>query len=94
VPDQHDPFQVYFVISGSAPLRGRPSKYGAVKALLSYDVVVADIEDSGTRFVKVKTASGLEGYVRDDHLRAYIDYRAVLAKSGGQWRMTLFIAGD
>jgi hypothetical protein len=35
-----------------------------------------------------------QGFVALQYIRSPVDYRAYFQKSGGRWRMTLFIAGD
>ena len=93
-PDGSDHFATYFVISDNAPLRDRPSKYGAIVDTLSYVIVTAVIGGEGTEFLKVKLATGSQGFVHEDDLRSALDYRAILQRSDGEWRITAFISGD
>ncbi|NNE25123.1 MAG: hypothetical protein HKN11_21185 [Rhizobiales bacterium] len=94
LPQDADPYTTYLVITKDAPLRDRPSKYGAVISSLSYDIVTGIEGGEGTKFQKVKLASGAQGFVHEDHLRSSIDYRARLQKRNGKWTITLFISGD
>ena len=93
-PDGSDHFATYFVISDDAPLRDRSSKYGSIVATLSYDIVTAVDGGEGTKFLKVKLASGLQGFVHEDNLRSALDYRIILQRSNRDWRITAFISGD
>jgi hypothetical protein len=93
-PDGNDPFTTYFVISKAVPLRDRPSKYGSTVGTLSYDIVSSVIGGEGTKFQKVKLASGAQGFVHEDSLRSSIDYRAILKKNNQKWNITAFVSGD
>ena len=94
LPQDTDPYTTYLIINKNAPLRGRPSKYGAVIGTLSYDVVTGIEGGEGTKFQKVMLASGVQGFVHEGDLRSSIDYRARLQKLKGKWAITLFISGD
>jgi hypothetical protein len=94
LPHDADPYTTYLIITENAALRDRPSKYGAVITALAYNVVTGIAGGEGTRFQKVKLASGTQGFVHEDDLRSSIDYRARLKKLNGKWTITLFISGD
>jgi hypothetical protein len=94
LPHDADSYSTYLIITENAALRDRPSKYGEAIAALSYDVVTGIKGGEGTKFQKVKLASGAQGFVHKDDLRSIIDYRARLQKLNGKWTITLFIAGD
>lgn len=94
LPHDADPYTTYLIITRNAALRERPSKYGAFIAALAYDVVTGIAGGEGTKFQRVKLASGTQGFVHKDDLRSSIDYRARLQKLNGKWAITLFISGD
>ena len=45
-------------------------------------------------WVGVRLPGGAEGYVGRRYVRSSLDYRAMFAKSDGQWRMKFLVAGD
>ncbi|MEA3013613.1 MAG: hypothetical protein QOD42_2158 [Sphingomonadales bacterium] len=45
-------------------------------------------------WTRVRLADGRAGFIETAHLLSPIDYRAIFEKRDGQWRMTMFIAGD
>ncbi len=92
-PDD-DVFATRFVVGTSVALRQRPSLYGRVLARLSHDIVTVLEGGDGTRFTKIKLASGKTGFVHEDFLRSAVDYRAHFVRHDGTWAMTVFLAGD
>jgi hypothetical protein len=42
----------------------------------------------------VTLGNGRSGFVRREHVRSVIDYRATFEKVDGKWLMTTFLAGD
>lgn len=93
-PDDIDPFEALFVTGTGVAMRGRPIRYGAVLDRLDHEVVRLRDWVSGTSYVGVERTDGAKGYVHEDYLRAYLDYRAVFEQVDGEWTMTAFIAGD
>lgn len=67
-------------------------------ATLRYDIVRRDEKGvaPGPRpeWVRVLTATGKVGYLRDRDLRSPIDYRACFHKEADRWLLTTFVAGD
>ncbi|MGI9463889.1 MAG: SH3 domain-containing protein, partial [Aestuariivirgaceae bacterium] len=70
LPDDSDPFTTYLITNTTAPLRHRPSKYSTIIDILAYDVVTGVAGGEGTKFQKIKLASGTEGFVHEDDLRS------------------------
>lgn len=94
LPEGMDPFEALFVTGTGVALRARPIRYGKVLGRLDHEVVRHRDWVSGTRYVGVARGDGTEGYVHEDYIRAYLDYRAIFEEVDGDWRMTTFIAGD
>jgi hypothetical protein len=71
-----------------------------VVASLSFDVV--EVADWGTKsagggkqfWVRVKLASGQQGYIASAYVRSPFDYRIVFEKQQGRWQITTLVAGD
>jgi hypothetical protein len=101
-PDDMDGFTSLVCISENVPLYKNPSADDNPAATLHYDIVlpVGDAREGSkksgenSQWRKVKTLSGIEGYVMKKYLRSPIDYRATFHKKSGVWKMTNFIAGD
>jgi len=91
--DDEDVFEQLVVISDKAKLRAGPEADSKVVAKLAWDVVTA-VEASGDILTKVRLADGREGWLPADQLYSPLDYRAVVEKRGGAWRITAFVAGD
>ncbi len=97
-----DPFEYVAIIGKNVRLRSAPGIKAPQLASLSNDIVklITAGQPSeppnvdGFRWVKVKTGSGVQGFVADKYIRSPIDYRAYFKKIKGQWRMTVFLAGD
>ncbi len=94
LPSDSDPYSTYLVISNNAALRDRPSKYGTLVGLVSYEIVTAIKGGEGTEFVKVKLSTGVQGFLHKDDLRSTVDYHAILRKVDGRWQLSVFVSGD
>jgi hypothetical protein len=97
-PDDLDAFSYVVVTAPAAPLRQRPAPEAPMVATLRYDIVRRDEKGvaPGPRpeWVRVLTATGKVGYLRDRDLRSPIDYRACFHKEADRWLLTTFVAGD
>lgn len=101
LPSDADPSQYAAVILTKVDLKAEPASDSSVIRTLSYDVVrILDASTSGetspevSRWVKVQTMTGVEGYVNANSIRRPSDYRACFTKVDSKWVMTLFAAGD
>jgi hypothetical protein len=101
-PDDIDSFEYNAIFGNNVNLRAEPDLKSKPIALLSYNVVKVDyqnsVKKSGTEdeysWLKVETMGGKRGFVSADFVRSAIDYRAGFEKKKGVWKMTVFIAGD
>ena len=89
----------YLVVLGeNVPVLETPRDTGIVAARLSYDIVRRASPEMGVKvpveWVRVRPPIGVAGYIRRQHVRSPIDYRAVLDKQGDRWVLTAFVAGD
>ena len=95
-PKNYEAFDYVAVTGKNVKVREKASIDGKVLEYLSYEVVKKDpdAENSAGEWIKVTTSSGKTGYVSEKFVRSPIDYRACFKKVKGQWRMTVFVAGD
>ena len=103
-PDDLDAFtNRYCVITGkNVNLRKDGDLKAAVIASLSYNIVKVDEEnsiegrgkDGEMDWYAVETLGGMKGFVKAEFVRSPLDYRAGFQKVKGQWKMTMFVAGD
>jgi hypothetical protein len=90
-----DAFDTFLAAGTGIALRAAPRVSGRRIARLDWELLtlVPATGNSGA-WLRLRTDGGRTGYVRRDLLRSPVDYRALFEKSGGQWRMTAFLAGD
>lgn len=95
-PGDFEAFDYVAVTGKNVKVREKPSMDGKVLEYLSYEVVkkYSDMGSDTGEWVKIFTPSGKTGYVSTKFSRSPIDYRACFKKFKGQWRMTVFVAGD
>ena len=98
-----EPYSQLIVTGRDVHLRRSPSLEGEILGVLSYDIVTSlseanlpktTINGETHSWVKVKTITGIEGYVYGKYVRSPIDYRANFQKKGEAWKMVFFVAGD
>lgn len=95
LPEYADPFETYFVTGDGVALRDRPSKSGDVISRLSYDIVtLLGSDEGGVPYRKIRLQNGTTGFAHSDFLRSSVGYRVFFASDNGQWKMTMFLAGD
>lgn len=91
---EEDPFDVVVAVQPDAVLRATADEQSRIVAPLSWDVLTLRSDDGGDEWLPARMRDGRDGFVHRRHVRSPLDYRAVFAKIGGRWRMTVFIAGD
>lgn len=90
-PKDLDPSNHQVVLNPNVKLRETPSQSGRVLATLSYNIVEVIERDT---WMKVKTESGLTGYMESAYIYSPAAYRMCLAKdSSGMWRIASLKAG-
>ena len=75
-------------------LRSAPSASAPVRALLNWDILYTDAEENPGAWHKVRTAAGLEGFVRAADVRNGMELRIYFERVGGRWLVTSLVAGD
>ncbi len=101
-PEDLDVFKHRVVIGKNVNLRKDGSANAPVVAALSYNIVKVDEEnsiegrgkDGVMDWYAVETLGGKKGFVKAEYVRSPVDFRAGFEKIKGEWKMTIFIAGD
>lgn len=89
-----DPFGVMLVTGARVPLLAGPNAAALPLRLLSW-IMVAPVsgDDFGKPFRRVRLG-GQTGYVETAKLRSALDYRLVVSRTRGSWKIEAFVAGD
>lgn len=95
-PEEIDAFQHVAVLGTDVRVRAEPDLSSRVLATLSFDIVpLADGAVPGRgEWTAVKLRDGRTGHIASRYIRSPIAHRAFLTRKGGQWRLSLFVAGD
>ena len=89
-----DPFDVMLVTGARVPLLARPSATARPLRLLSWIMVSpVSADDFEKPFRRVRLGSRT-GYVETAKLRSALDYRLVVSRTRGAWKIDAFVAGD
>lgn len=93
LPEDADAFESLLAVKRGTALRSRPQDDAPAVAPLDWHLLTlhGDTEDG---WMRASLADGRSGYIRREHVRSPLDYRAHFRKIGGRWRMTSFVAGD
>jgi hypothetical protein len=91
-----DPFAAMIVLGEDVPLLAAPRGDAKALAMLSWDVVSLDpeLDSELSEYARVSTLNGKTGWVPEDRLRSYIDYRLVAERGANGWQIRSFVAGD
>lgn len=91
-----DPFEVVVVTGDRVPLRSAPWANARPLRLLSWVAVTPLTGDDYEKpFRRVSLPAGkVIGYVESAKLRSPIDYRMVVSRQRGVWKIHAFVAGD
>jgi hypothetical protein len=93
-PERLDSFQCSAVIGARVRVRASAEPGSAVLASVSYQIVQVLQEQRNTAATHVSIPSGTTGFIATPFVRSPVDYRAIFQKTGGQWRLRAFVAGD
>ena len=99
-PDKLDAFEHGVIVGENVRVRQMATPDSPVVTSLSFDVV--EVTDWGAKsteggkqeWVRVKLASGQQGYIASAYVRSPLDYRIVFEKRQGRWLITTLVAGD
>lgn len=90
-PEDEDPYSQVLVFGTNTPLLNAPGGEAIVVAGWQSARIASGPDDGFTRIV---LADGQSGWVESDHLRELLDYRVVVERVRGVWRITAIVAGD
>jgi len=94
-PEDLDPFTYIAAINKNVTIHESPSKNSKILKKINYDILlVLDYYDEYNNWKKVMTVDSLSGFVQKEFVRSPIDYRAILQKEKGKWKITSFVSGD
>ncbi len=104
MPPEFDPFTSYMVTGTNVNVRSGPNIDSSSIAKLSYQVVTIgeynqdvkeDPKSPQCLWQKVCLADGSTGYICDQYLRSFLDYRVFFEEKGKkQWKITILVVGD
>jgi hypothetical protein len=82
------------VLGPAVNLRAQPSTASASLRKLNWELVSTEEPSADGKWTKVKGADGKSGYIRNDYLRGYLDYRIGFERKEKGWVISFFVAGD
>ena len=94
LPADRDAFMTLLAVRPGAALHRAPSEASAVIRRLDWDLLTLAPKGGDEGWFPVVLEDGGTGYVRSEHVRSPLSYRAVFSKQNGQWKMTVLVAGD
>ncbi len=89
-----DPFDVMVVTGARVPLLMAPSATSRPLRLLSWTMVEPISADDFEKPFRQVRLGGQVGYVEASKLRSPLDYRLVVSRAPGGWKIAAFVAGD
>jgi len=94
-PEDYDPFSFVAAINKDVEIHENPSKKSKIIKKINYEILMlVDFEDENNNWKKVMTVDSVYGFIQKDFVRSPIDYRVILQKEKGKWKITSFVAGD
>jgi hypothetical protein len=94
LPADRDAFMTLLAVKPGAALREAPSETSPVIRRLDWDLLTLAPKGAVEGWFPILLEDGGTGYVRWEHVRSPVDYRAVFSKQDGRWKVTVLVAGD
>ncbi|MGL5838538.1 MAG: SH3 domain-containing protein [Sphingorhabdus sp.] len=82
------------VLGPAVNVRTQPTTASSSLRKLNWEVVTTTPGSSDPGWSKVQLADGKTGFIRNDYLRDYLDYRIGFERKDKGWVISFFIAGD
>jgi hypothetical protein len=82
------------VLGPAVNVRAGPSTATVSTRKINWEVVTTLERSSDELWTKVQGTDGKTGYIRNDYLRDYLDYRIGFERKDKGWVISFFIAGD
>ena len=89
-----DTLETYVAIVPAMSLRSAARAHAPVIARLHWDILKLEEVSDDQMWARVSKRKGRRGYVRLDQIRNPLDYRLLVAKTRGAWRISALVAGD
>jgi hypothetical protein len=93
-PDNVDAFEFGAVTGTNVRIRTAPNLNAPVIKTVSHVILELAFEEKPVEEWTAVKLDGKTAHVDSRYIRSAIDYRANFVRSGGRWRMVLFLAGD
>jgi hypothetical protein len=91
---ERDAFMTLLAVKPGAALRAGPSDDSPVIRRLDWDLLTVEPKGAVEGWFPIELGDRGTGFVRWEHVRSPVDYRAVFSRQNGEWRMTVLVAGD
>jgi hypothetical protein len=93
-PGSLDSFECAAIVGDRVRVRASADPGSAVVGSVSYEIVQVLPVQRESATTAVRLANGRSGFIAPAFVRSPVDYRAIFQKTGGQWRLRAFVAGD
>ena len=93
-PDNLDSFECAVVVGDRVRVRVSADPGSAVVGSVSYEIVQVLTPPREGVTTRVRLANGRPGFIASRFVRSPVDYRAIFQKTGRQWLLRAFVAGD
>ena len=93
-PSRLDSFECAAVVGDRVRVRASDDPGSAVVGSVSYEIVQVLPAQRESTTTQVRLPNGRSGFIASAFVRSPVDYRAIFQKTGGQWRLRAFVAGD
>jgi hypothetical protein len=82
------------ILGENVKLRAKPNNSAASKGLLSWEFVKIADGEQPSGWTMVTNRGGTTGYVSNDFLRVYLDYRIGFIRQNNVWSINMMTSGD
>ncbi len=82
------------VLGPAVNMRAQPTTGSASLRKINWEVVETLEGSTDPNWTKIKTADAKMGFIRNDYLRSFLDYRIGFERKEKGWVISYFIAGD
>ena len=89
-----DSFECAAILGDRVRVRASADPGSAVVGSVSYEIVQVLPAQKESAVAHVRLPDGRTGFIASPFVRSPIAYRAIFQKTGGQWRLRAFVAGD
>jgi hypothetical protein len=94
LPDSLDAFEYLIVRDSGVVVRARPDVSDPGFGTLTYDIVKAGGERADSAWRGIRLPDNRVGYVEARSIRSPVEWRIGMRRSGREWKIDFFVAGD